>query len=503
MSIALVALVGIVLLIGLVALGLGTQGWSWGTVAAAFLALVSAAAFVFLVGRVAERERAWRDKVRKLQADLERTRDAMAPGPGGGLKAISGERSLTGLKDELERWKRARERADTWRGRMWENASFRPPRVGNEGDQAAAGMLLLDVPSDEAEKPPFNPGAQVFIFDDTPAEDGGRFLGAFRITTAAKDGEQFRFEAVPATTFTEADTKFWSKQYDAVTVFERLPADTWLAFSRTQQPQADGEEPAEEADSIVPPIRKQSAEKMLEKLEARLAQIEKHESPVPEDEWKKLVADKNVEPGRYWATVEFTAPFSMPKDGREKEAERPKEAAEEEEEKETFQFEKGDTAEFLLETAVDLGEKNVAEIKQVVYRRPLVDAGLALEGGEMPGVVDARLRTLGLIARRNAVTQQKKQIEAETKKLSLGTTQLEETIKAVQSEEQELVADLDRWKRDVEAATEVAATFDERLTAATRAVREAWDAVVQLGREYDGSVALLQADIDKRAPAPR
>lgn len=61
MNIVLLAILGIVLLTGLVAFGIGHKGWSWGSVAFAFLAVFAAIGFVYLASRVAERERVWRE----------------------------------------------------------------------------------------------------------------------------------------------------------------------------------------------------------------------------------------------------------------------------------------------------------------------------------------------------------------------------------------------------------------------------------------------------------
>lgn len=498
MSIALLALVGIIFLLGLVAFGLGTQGWSWGTVAAAFLVLLSAVAFVYFAGRVGERERIWREKVRSLQDQIAQARDAQAPGRDGTLAPVPGQQPLASLKADAERWKRANERSQAWRGQFWEGGTFQPPRPAKEGQDAVAGTLQFEL-ADEESDPPLTAGSQVYVFDQTSVEEGGRYLGAFRVEASRKDGDQFRLQVVPALPVSPADAALWSKSYDTVTAFEQLPSDSWLTFSRTAQPaKEEGGEAADDADEasasdIIPPTRKLSAEQLLEQLEARLAEVEKDGKPVPEDEWRPLVDEKKIRPGLYWATVEFTEPHAVAAPPGAKDAA----------DREPAQFEAGDMAEFDLETAAGLVEAKVAEIKEVIYRRPLIDAGTAIQGAMIKTGGDAAIEARGLLARREALEKQLAEIKATLTSLATGLEKTAATIKTLEQEQTELTADVGRWRQDADVAAEVASAFDKRLQSIREALDDAWQTVIQWGREYDGSMALLQADLDKRAPPPR
>lgn len=503
MNIAVLALVGIVLLLGLIAFGLGTAGWNWGTVATAILVLLSAVAFIYLSARVLERERVWGEKVRSLQADVLKERDAQMPDRDGRLTKVPGKRSIVALKTELERWKRARERSETWRGRFWEGGSFQPPRRAENGE-AVPGTLRFALADEEADVP-VAAGAQLYVFDDADAEDGGRYLGAFRVQASARDGEEFRLTVVPALARSKSDADVWSKAYESVTAFERLPSDSWLAFSRTSQPRpaADGDADAgegeaegdETAEEIIPPTRKMSAEQLLETLERRLAEEERHETPVPEDEWRPLVDEDKIPPGLYWATVEFTEPYEVART-----------TAEAGEDAEPFQFEAGDTAEFGLESAVEFRNEEkdlVVDIKRVVYRRPLTDAATAIQGGAVAEAGGATIRAEGLLARRAKLELQVAEIKVSLESMKAGLEKMKTSLTALQAEKGELTADLARWRKDAAAAAKVAEAFSARFAAVREALEEVWSLVVQSGREYDGTMILLQAELDKRAPAPR
>lgn len=70
MDYVFIGLIIILLLAGAVALVLGRQGINRTTLVFAWLVLVTTAGFIFLAGRVGERERAWREKVRNLNAQI-------------------------------------------------------------------------------------------------------------------------------------------------------------------------------------------------------------------------------------------------------------------------------------------------------------------------------------------------------------------------------------------------------------------------------------------------
>jgi hypothetical protein len=427
-----------------------------------------------------------------MQADLVRMRDAQAAGRDGRVKPVPGEQSVDALKTEVERWTRARDRSETWHGRAWEKAVFSPPQVTDPPDgvgkpSVQAGSLRIELADADAEVP-LAAGAQLYVFDEASVEEGGRYLGAFRVEAVKKDADQLVVNVVPAGDPSLAEKKLWTKTFDDVTAFERLPSDSWLAFSRTQQPAAAAEPGADEtstdeagAAETMPPTRKSGAEKLLAALESRLAEVERHNSPVAEDEWRPLVEEKKIPPGIYWATVEFTQPHEIA----------------------PAQYEAGDTDEFDLQTAVGLVEEKVAEIKQVVYRRLLTDAATALQGGTVSSGAGGTISTAGLVARRQALERQVAEITATLRAMTSGIEKTKSTRAALEAEQGDLTEDLDRWRRDAEAAEATASTFAARLEAAGRALDDAWKTVVQWGREYDGSMALLQAEIDKRAPAPR
>jgi hypothetical protein len=499
MNIALLAILGIVLLIGLVAFGIGHKGWNWGTVAFGVLALLAAVGFVYLASRVAERERSWREKVRRLEADVFKVRDGMQLDSKGLRQPIAGEVSLVALEEQKARWYRALERVNTWRGRSWKQGVLRPPQENQ------AGQLIFQLPENAAPNPFINVGSQLYLFDSDSADVGGRYLGVFRVQESAVQDKELVLSVTPAASPTDVDKKLWRREYDSVQAFEGLPVDRWLAFSRTRRPGEEEEEAeaADEADPIkklyqvLPGLRKAgeddeaNAEDLLIDLEEQLDRFEKHESPVPEDEWRPLVEANALPPGEYWAAVRFTFAHAMT-------------TAAVGQEPVTIQFEKDDSANLLLDNALELEKEGIVEIRSVFYRRPLLDMEIAMEGNKVLGKTKGDDQPLevevpGGYFIHGRLTGQIAQLEQSLRDLDAAKKNAADTIVTVRREEGKLNDDLPRWGKDVAAAAEVHDGLTERLARFSEQLDEAWEAVVQMGRRYDGEMAVLQADAEKRA----
>lgn len=496
MEIIPLALLGIIILAGLVAFGVGHKGWSWGTIAAAILVLLSATGFLVLAARLDERERTWRAKVRNLEAEIAKERDGMRLDDKGRAEPMPGTLSIAGLEDQRARWYRALERVNTWRGRVWNKNFFHPP------EDAKPGRLVLELPEGAAPNPFIHAGSQLFLFDDESADDGGRFLGVFRVSEAKIDQGDLVLSVEPAAAPGDAQRRLWRRDYESVQVFESLPVDRWLAFSRTVQPDDEGDEEAESGPggsviaATLPRLRRakfsddSSAEDLLKDLEEQLARFEKHETPVPEDEWRPLADSDALPPGRYWASVTFTSAHAMTT----------KEAGRDEK---SLQFEKGDASTLELSTALRLAEEGVVTIRNVVYRRPLADVETALQGSRIPVSPQSTVEVQGWFTMRRILENEVARATQAVSDLKAAKKNAMNTVALLEKEQGDLRDDLPLWKKDATVAADVADAMEVQLTAASEALDRTWEAVIQLGREYDGTMALLQADARKRAGGTR
>ena len=286
-------ILGLLFLVGAIALGIGHKGWSWGTIAAAWLVLLTSVGAFFLVGMLGQREREWRKIVASYQAAIARERDALVPAAGN-LRPDPASKPLSKLEDERDRWTRVRDRINTWRGRHWDDADFVPPAEGRPGTITITGL----------ENSTINPGAELYVFDATPIEQGGRFLGAYRVDAVDKNVFKVSNISVPDA----ADLKALAQPRDGkAVVYEDLPIDRSIAFHRTPVPApaggvaaaGDGGVAAAGDGSVAPagdggaatptttePLdgsagpRKSDPEAMLRHLERKLAEFRLHDTVI-------------------------------------------------------------------------------------------------------------------------------------------------------------------------------------------------------------------------------
>lgn len=278
-------------LVGAIALGIGHKGWNWGTIVAAWLILLTSVGAFFLVGMLGQREREWRKVVAAYEARIARERDALVPA-GGKLRPDPASKPIPTLENERDRWARVRDTINTWRGRHWDNADFVPPAEGRPGTITIAGL----------ENSTINPGAELYVFDTTPIEQGGRFLGAYRVDAVEKNFFKVSNISVPDA----ADLKALAQPRDGqVAVYEDLPIDRSIAFYRTAVPAPPGSDatagdagqaPTEQLDGSAGP-RKSDPEAMLRHLEGKLEELRLHDTVIAAAEAGATVPPTDGEDG--------------------------------------------------------------------------------------------------------------------------------------------------------------------------------------------------------------
>jgi len=537
MDVVLLAVIGLVLLLGIVAIAIGNRGWSWGTVAAAILLLLAATGYLYLAARLAERERSWREKIAKTQTEIDRINPADGAANG---------KSLASLRNTRDRWARALAFVDTWHGRSWDKATLTPPRDGK------TGTISIEMASEESELAPLSAGAEVAVFDNANVEDEGRFLGLFRVQAvkANKGDENCLLTIVPAATPappSERDSKLWTRTYDEVTVYESLPVDRWLAFHRTPADAAGAaaEDDAEGTSTSrwMPRPQKTSGEDSLKSLEEQMEALAQHDKQVPEDEWPQLgekLQGGEILPGRYWAVVEFTKNVKFTKADKFTldDAGAAEPGSEDDEDVgapgepigaaigdpvgggaggdgdassseptagavtrrfKLKRFKEGEKAEFDLQTALELqNDKQWVRITSVMERRPLSDPFTAIRGTAFSAkAADGQpVRAEGIDAIRQELLVEMESITQATIRVKTSHDNVETQAKAAADEKQQLDSDLTSWGKDVTAATETAAAFDDRLRAATIELAALENSIVRLGKELTRDWATLTESVD-------
>ncbi len=506
MSYIFLALLGILLLLALLAFGLGQARWSVASVVASFLIVLALGGYLFLAARLLSFEWKWVQSVRAKQTRLHEVVEAVRPSAGGRLEPIPGRQSLAALEAERDRWQRALGRIDTWRGRRWERASFEPPAT-----DAETGTLTLPppprppVPEGEpapaADPPvaasgtPLDPGMTLYLFDDTPVSEGGQYLGSFivdEVTSAADGGQTVTVRQTAARD--PYDAKVWDQDYDNVSVFDQLPTDRWTAFTST--PTGDA---AVAPTGVAPQPRKRS----LEDLEADALLQEQYREEVgrhaltaadvaeviPEADWDQLKSKLeagSVLPGEYWGVARFA-------DAVDRDAflgvEGPSDTL---------------AVEMELGTAFDLVSDGKVTIEKVFYRRPLRDAETIVHGSVMPGGDGAGADILadGLAGLMRSLRRDIAALDESNRQLDVAQEKANAERTLLSTQTDELEADLKNWNRDVAAAEQTAAAFQAAVQTAARRLADTEQAVVELGRLLNADVGRSVEEIDQIAPPP-
>lgn len=533
---AIVAAIALLLLFTLVAFGVGHKRWSIVSVVATFLVALTIPTYLYFATQLLHHEWRWAQTARSLEARIARVRDAKEPSPdeerGGTLVKIDGMPSIQELRQARDRWERALTRIDNWRGRHWEKATFTPPPADGQNGSIMLPVAVSEPPADAAEPvdPPgepadapegdipagpaaaaasIDPGATVYVFDDTPmaSGEGGKYLGAFLVQGAATvDGRQEL--SIQQTAPRDAyDAKVWSRPYDSVSVYTELPNDRWLAFSETRGAPA-GEEPSSDDARIAPPPVKR-VEEVLDELVPELdvpsdglakymnfrERVKQHAlsanavpEAIDESQWPDLrsrIASGDILPGEYWAEVTFNERADM----------------------ETFLGVDADalgddpglTIEMDLASAFEQADGDTITIDKVFYRRPLVDGQTLLHGTALPGDGD-NLVSDGLAALRLVLQREVAALEAAKVRLDTGLTKARGELEILDTQKGQFKDDLVKWERDVAEATRLADRFEAEAKAVATRLKQAEATVVALGQEFVGAIRKAVQEVDRVAP---
>jgi hypothetical protein len=512
MTYALLGLIALVLLTGLVAFGVGHQRWSWGTLIAAILVLLTATGYLYLASRFAAYESKQVEAVGRKQIELAKVRDALMPDPsnGGRLRPIAGDgpesKSIAALTEEQERWRRVLDRIDTWRDRSWTKASFDPPKADGETGEIripfaaeaprpaeGADVAAPATPAAAPDTPPLDPGATVYVFDDTAAQEGGHYLGAFRVQSSTVDAAsgQSVLAILQTAARDDYDKRVWDQSYDSVTVYESLPPDRWTGFSKPRQETEAGQGVPDPGQLSLDEIEKMLDER--DRQRASLDQAEPEKATIEKDEWDQIRKrlDDGIElAGRYWAVVKFKEATTVAEAGEDEQA--------------PLTFEPDAVAEFDLQTASALADGGKATIEEVYRRRALSDAGTQIHGSSIsrPSGADNTLIVDGVAALAAVLKREIGSLEASAKRLEESKADIDAEMKATNARGDRLAADKKSWDRDAAEATRMADSFAKAVAESRGQLAATEQAILALGAELRTSVGRLVERIDAVAPAP-
>lgn len=371
-----------------------------------------------------------------------------------------------------------------------------------EGD-ANEGKIELAAETYAADAPPIAEGAHVFIFDDAPLNEGGLYLGEFLVVKKPEYDEATKRHVLtvkPTTPRGPSDKKRLDRDHPAVTVFEDLPVDRWIAFHETSKapPREDAVDQSRQPAAKRPKEHVEEIHKQDDEVSRLVADFfetfGRHDEPVPEDQQDAVIAQTKAgeaTPGTYWAVVRFTAPHSLPASGADET---------------NREYESGAEVELDLHTALELRDDlKKAEIVGILERRPLADARARLHGALIaPAKADGgpEIRMQGYAGLMSSLQAEKRSLELSDANLATALADLRKHRDQTMGVTGELEQDLKTWERDAEEATRLATAFEREVGRIREQLAGAEADIVVQGRELTALLARLTAEIDRVAPPP-
>jgi hypothetical protein len=526
------AILVVLLLAGLVTVSLGWKRWHPATIAAGWLLLLAAGAFVVLASMRAEREAAWAELVRRYEASTLRLEEALTRGDAGFYKSVGeptidslGTCSLDTLVRSRNAWRRVLTLVESWKGRSWPNTTFSPP------DGENPGLLAIDLPND----PDIAAGAILYVFDQAPEgfegsadEAEGGFVGAFRVEKVEGKEVSIRpLHDTPDNPLLTQDRERWNRPHDLVTVYESLPVDrravgtrvervlepsldlsTGRSVSRGETAEAtegDPEVPAS-PDSDQPPgdVRWASVtfdEDTLWEPENGPAVAFKANDTFPEFPAAEVVRLKAagvklrhrwlLPPGVYWAKVTLKQAWRGDEGRKGPDGEPIAHAA-------------GSRLEIPLEMAWNLEADGILSIDERIRRRPLADGATALDGapsiavGKSTFVEKADAEGINRIA--VSLRRDSDRWEGLRRELEHADAEAQKRREFLKTRRDTIERELAAWKQDAEDAEAMQETLQTREERADSQLQESQSRVTTLSESYRTALQRIAEEIQRRRP---
>jgi hypothetical protein len=272
MSYVLLGLLALAILASFVIAYVSARTWPIYQVVVVVMLFLATVAFFYLGARTLATHRSWRDLVQRQQQEIEQVHAQTIPLTGGtdaqGHR-VSGK--IPQLRNELETLAQARRGVyfDAIAESMKDGVvqlTLQPPKLPQPVDPNAdpnapappPEQPPAEQPGQPAEKAPFAHGlaanSVVFAFDSKPFAEGGRYLGEFKVTTAAEGSPAVQVQ--PNLPLTEAQMKRLQAAVKGTwTLYTTMPADDADVFAGLDDAARQALLPGETAAEYAKPDR--------------------------------------------------------------------------------------------------------------------------------------------------------------------------------------------------------------------------------------------------------
>lgn len=443
MNVLFLVLILLLLLTGSVGLVLGRKGINNKTLIAAWLVLLSACGFIYLAGRVAERERAWRFEIRRL-------RDEIA----GVTKGAEAGNSLPDLFGKQTRLRRTLDEVETWRNRYWKSSFFKAPTIQPSDDQTGlyevTGDGVVELQLSGTAELPVNVGAELAIFFPD-AEPQYGFLGVFGVAKTERSEEKILSVSIrPLTKPDDHDRQTWDNwelmvraaaKIPELMVFEDLPSDRWASTIELDEGVSGAEE-------------------------------------IPLEQAVQAVNEGESLPGEYWATVTITNAAAL--EG----------------------VPEGQSLELDLQTALELQQDDAVSIEKVIRRRLLADPLTALRGTRFETIERDEVPAAGIEGIRRKLTTELSSLTLMTDRIGTARQATDRENQSKRETATALAEDKTAWEKDLDFAKRALNRLAERVERTDAELAETRRVIVQKRAELRDLTARIMAKGGPSAARP-
>jgi len=453
--------VTILLVIGFfVMLALSYKTWRVYTVILVFLNFAAGIVFFYMAARTLATHRAWQEEAIKYQqglalrqAEVEVLRIGQFDQEGKLLQ--HGERQVRNLLN----------RAVNGRGSVWRQAS--PGAVLD----AAVGSIQVAIPNGGVQ---LDPGEIVYVFDEAPIEQGGRYVGAFNVAQRADDGTTA--DLVPLHRLTAAEAKQVTDSRGPWILYEIMPPDRHEPFVQLNP---DGGEPD------FTKLSDERIRELLSGVDAKdVAQYERDLGP----------ADENDPEDVRWVHVEFLKEISLDVDNPDRFAVQWRDKGQSSlPAKIKVDYVPGNKTLVDWKTFQELKGQNPPAVQidpaaehPYQYRRPLHDYAQALEN-------DA-----GLLAR---LADEKKRLEYELNLIDDALTKAQGRLSLVKAEQTKVAHDVAGFQNEQQGLTQYRQLLEKHLTDVVAELRRLFRENQQLASKLETLQKRALQQAQGRTPA--
>jgi len=418
------AVVGVILLVGLIALFLSATVWRVPMILVVFCVMAAGLTFFYLSARTLKTHAAWRKDIATFETrfdEAEKKNKELADGPQG-VREIKADLKI----------------AMAGRGNIWRGATATTLDPGTN-------TLTVTLGADETTAPP-EVNHAIFAFDEAPVDQGGAYVGEFLVTEVAAR----TVTLTPQAGMTEEQLGVLEERPRGTWIlFEVMPYDRHDLFATVEAATLKKSLPAESVDEYLKDGKPADTKDPAGRRWARVEFLKDYEGTLNNGDMIKFIKPTDVQLGEEKPVTYATGQTAIFDDETRARLIQDQSA---EQDTVAVKFEPGDTAVVDPLTAAALVKSGAAKLGERVYVRELRNYPRLFRD-----LKNRQEELLDIVER----------IEAETAEVGAATKKVEDDIAYRENEIAELKKDLAKFQGEVKAVAALYQQIDKRYREVT------------------------------------